>query len=64
MRPGSKHPHPIYNQICDIPYPINDLTKNLKPFYDLQYNPLIITLFWTYVIITSSSLVKTNVKLL
>ena len=30
--PASQNPYPIYDQkICDIPYPIYDLTKNLKP---------------------------------
>ena len=46
-------------KICDIPYPIYDLTKNLKPY--LWPESQIKTLFLSSVII--SSLVQTNVKL-
>ena len=30
--PASQNPYPIYDQICDIPYLIYDLTKTSKPF--------------------------------
>ena len=46
-------------KICDIPYPIYDLTKTSKPY--LWPDSLIKTLFLTSIII--SSLVQTNVKL-
>ena len=46
-------------KICDIPYPIYDLTKNSKPY--LCPNPYIKIVFQTRVII--SSLAQTNVKL-
>ena len=28
MRPSSQNPYPIFDQICDFPYPTYDLTKN------------------------------------
>ena len=46
-------------EICDIPYPIYDLTKNLKLY--LWPDSFIKILFQTCIII--SSLVQTNVKL-
>ena len=46
-------------KICDILYPIYDLTKNSKPY--LWPDPYIKILFQTCIII--SSLVQTNVKL-
>ena len=46
-------------KLCDIPYPVYDLTKNSKPY--LWRDPKIKTLFQTCVKI--SSLVQTNVKL-
>ena len=57
---ASQNPYAIYNQICDFPYPIYDLTKILIPF--LWPEPLIkaLGLFQTCVI---SFLVQTNVKL-
>ena len=47
-------------KICNIPYPIYDLTKNLKPY--LCPDPCIKILFQTSIIISSP--VQTNVKLL
>ena len=40
VRPASQNPYPIYAKICDILYPIYDLTKNSKPYpvSDLHYN--------------------------
>ena len=49
----------VMTKICDISYPIYDLTKNSKPY--LWPNPYIKTTFQTCIII--SSLVQTNVKL-
>ena len=46
-------------KICDIPCPIYDLTKNLKP--NLWPDPHIKILFQTCIII--SSVVQTNFKL-
>ena len=46
-------------KICDIPYPINDLTKNSKP--NLWPHPNIKILFQTCILI--SSVVQTNFKL-
>ena len=46
-------------KICDIPYPIYDLTKNSKP--NLWPDPYIKILFQTCILI--SSVVQTNFKL-
>ena len=46
-------------KICDIPYPIYDLTKNSKPY--LWPEPYIKILFQTCVIVGSP--LQTNVKL-
>ena len=46
-------------KICDIPYPIHDLTKNLKP--NLWPDAHVKILFQTRIII--SSVVQTNFKL-
>ena len=59
VRQLPKTPTPFMKKICDIPYPIYDLTKNSKPY--LWTEAHIKTLFPTSVII--SSLVQTNVKL-
>ena len=32
VRPASENRYPIYDQICDFPYPTYDLTKNLIPY--------------------------------
>ena len=32
VQPALQNPYPIYDQICDIAFPIYDLTKNLKPY--------------------------------
>ena len=53
-----KTPTLFMNKICDIPYPIHDLTKNSKPY--LWPESYIKTLFPTSV--TINSLVQTNVK--
>ena len=58
--PASQNPYPIYDQkICDIPYPIYDLTKNLKP--NLWPDPHIKILSQTC--ITISSVVQTSFRL-
>ena len=50
VRPSSQNPYPIIDQkICDIPYPIYDLTKNSKPY--LCPEPYIKILFQTCAII-------------
>ena len=46
-------------KICDIPYPIYDLTQNTKP--NLRPDPHIEILFQTCILI--SSVVQTNFKL-
>ena len=32
VQPASQNPYPIMTKICDIPYPIYDLTKNPKHY--------------------------------
>ena len=51
--PLPKNPTLFMTKICDIPYPIYDLTKNSKPY-----------LWPVSVVRYNSSLVQTNVKLL
>ena len=53
VRPASQKPTLFMTKICDIPYPIYDLTKNSKPY-----------LWPVSVVRYNSSLVQTNVKLL
>ena len=57
VRPASQNPYLFMTKICDIPYPIYELTKNLKP--NLWPDPQI--LFQTSILI--SSVVQTNFKL-
>ena len=57
--PLPKTPTLFMTKICDIPYPIYDLTKNSNPY--LWPEPYIKLLFQTCVIIGSQ--VQTNVKL-
>ena len=32
VRPASQNPYLFMTKICDFPYPIYDLTKNLMPY--------------------------------
>ena len=41
VRPASQHPYLFMTKICDIPYPIYDLTKIRNPIYDLNRNPVL-----------------------
>ena len=56
--PFAKTPTPFMTKVCDFPYPICDLTKNLILY--LWPDPLINTLFYTCLII--SYVVQTDVK--
>ena len=58
VRPASQNPYLFMTKICDIPYPIYDLTKNSIPY--LWPKPYIKILFQTYV--TTGSQVQTNIK--